>query len=427
MSSSHSLFFLVGTVAVLSCHEYDLLDMVFCMKQERIKSKKFQGVYYRVSTERKHLGKPDKAFWITWTQNGKKQWELVGNASAGYTEELAYQRRIEILNKVHAGQSPDIRSKRKAVTLEDVIQAFFNWRKGEGKDIYSDQTRHEKHVKPFFGIIPVQQITPEMLDKFKAAMLACQAPSSTKKLFGTLRSAVNFAIKRRIYTGINPFSTQTSTFTLPKENNKGERFLTRDEAKALLEQLELRSQKLHDEAFVALYTGMRSTEIFGLRGADIDENNKIANIYAKGGERETVLLPDEVLAVLLRYRTTPDALLFPKRGGGRAKQISTAFSRAVDTLSLNDGITDTRYKVWFHTLRHTFASWLAQSGEVGLHELMKHLRHKNIEMTLRYAHLIPDRQREHLSIIGKVMQGTDPLSSTDQPPSTHQDLPDDTE
>jgi integrase len=403
MSNAHGLFFLSGTVAVLPCHEYDLLVMVFCMKHERIKSKKFQGVYYRISIERKHLGKPDKAFWITWTQNGKKQWELVGLASNGYSEELAYQRRIEILNKVNEGQTPDIRSRRKAVTLETVVRAFFDWRKGEGKNTYSDETRHEKHVKPFFGAIPVQRITPEMLDKFKAAMLACQAPSSTKKLFATLRSAINFAIKRRIYTGVNPFSTQTSTFTLPKEDNKGERFLTRNEASALLENLEIRSEQLHDMALVALYTGMRATEIFGLRGADIDENHKVANIYAKGGNRETVLLSDEVLPVLLKYRTTPDGLLFQKRGGGRISQISNAFRHTVDALELNKGIDDARYKVWFHTLRHTFASWLAQSGDVGLHELMKLLRHKNIEMTLRYAHLIPDRQREHLAIITRIM------------------------
>jgi integrase len=397
------------------------------MKQDRIRFKKFPGVYYRVSTERVHLGKPDKAIWITWTQNGEKKWEHVGNASSGYTAEFANQRRIDILSKLNAGESPDIRSRRKAITLEDVVQAFFDWRKGEGKDTYSDKSRHEKHVKPFFGIIPIQQITPEMLDKFKASMLACQAPSSAKKLFGTLRAAVNFCIKRRIYTGINPFSTQTSTFTLPKENNKGERFLTRDEAKVLLDELEIRSQQLHDMAFVSLYTGMRSTEIFGMRGADIDENYKVANIYAKGGARETVLLPDEVLSLLLKYRTTPDALLFQKRGGGRINQISTSFVRAVDTLKMNDGVDDMRHKIWFHTFRHTFASWLAQSGEVGLHELMKLLRHKNVEMTLRYAHLIPDKQREHLAIISKVMLNADPSSNKAPLPSKHQDRQADSE
>jgi len=160
--------------------------MIF-MKQERKKSKKFQGVYYRISTERKHLGNPDRTFWITWTQNSKKEWENVGNASAGITEEYAYQRRIDILSKIHAGETPDIRSRRRAVTLEQVMAAFTDWRKGEGKDTYSDVSRHNKHVRPFFGDMPIQNITPEILDRFKAQMLACQAPSSAKKLFATLR------------------------------------------------------------------------------------------------------------------------------------------------------------------------------------------------------------------------------------------------
>ena len=280
------------------------------MKKERTKTKKFQGVYYRESTKRKHLGKPDKAFWITWTENGKKQWDNVGDASAGFTEEYAYQRLIAIKSKLNAGEVPDIRSRRKAVTLEAVMQAYLDWKAAEGKRVDSDKSRHEKHVKPFFGNMPVQNITPEVLDKFKAALLACQSPASAKKLFTTLRAAINFAIKRNIYTGKNPISTQTSTFTLPREDNKGERFLTREEAKKLLEELALRSTHLHDMAFVALYTGMRATEIFGLKGADIDENNKVANIYGKGGQRETVLLPDEVLTTLLKYRTAPDALLF---------------------------------------------------------------------------------------------------------------------
>jgi len=378
------------------------------MKQERQKSKKFQGVYYRISAEHKHLGKPDRTFWITWTQNGEKKWENVGKASNGVTEEYSYQRRVEILSKVHAGETPDIRSRRKKITLEGIMRAYLTWKEADGKRVDSDKSRHEKHVKPFFGDMPVQNITPETLDRFKAAMLACQSPASTKKLFTTLRAAINFAIKRDIYAGKNPISTQASTFTLPREDNKGERFLTESQAKALLTELALRSQHLHDMAFVALHTGMRATEIFGLRSADIDASNKVANIFGKGGHREPVLLSDDVLPVLLKYRTVPDALLFQKRGGGRHWAISKAFQRAVDSLGLNTGITDKRHKVWFHTLRHTFASWLAQSGEVGLHELMKHLRHKNIEMTLRYAHLIPDRQREHLAIISRVMNAPDP-------------------
>jgi site-specific recombinase XerD len=43
--------------------------------------------------------------------------------------------------------------------------------------------------------------------------------------------------------------------------------------------------------------------------------------------------------------------------------MSNAFNRAVDKLKLNEGIEDRRFKVTFHTCRHSFASRLVESGE----------------------------------------------------------------
>jgi hypothetical protein len=127
------------------------------MRNERVKSKKFQGVYFRLSTERKHLGKPDKTFWITWTEHGKKQWENVGNASLGITEEYAYQRRIKILGKLGTGGIQDIRAKRQSLSLEEVMAAYLDWKAAEGKRVDSDLSRHAKDVRPFFGNIPIQK------------------------------------------------------------------------------------------------------------------------------------------------------------------------------------------------------------------------------------------------------------------------------
>ena len=45
--------------------------------------------------------------------------------------------------------------------------------------------------------------------------------------------------------------------------------------------------------------------------------------------------------------------------------------------------------VTFHTLRHTFASWLVMEG-VRLFEVSQLLRHASIQMTERYAHLAPN-------------------------------------
>jgi integrase len=64
-------------------------------------------------------------------------------------------------------------------------------------------------------------------------------------------------------------------------------------------------------------------------------------------------------------------------------------------MGLNEGITDPRQKVTFHTLRHTFASWLAIQGE-SLITIKELLGHKSMAMTERYSHLTPDHK--HLAV-----------------------------
>lgn len=51
--------------------------------------------------------------------------------------------------------------------------------------------------------------------------------------------------------------------------------------------------------------------------------------------------------------------------------------------------TDRQRRIVFHSLRHTFASWMALAG-VDIYRIKTLMRHKTLEMTMRYAHLIPD-------------------------------------
>ena len=88
--------------------------------------------------------------------------------------------------------------------------------------------------------------------------------------------------------------------------------------------------------------------------------------------------------------------------------VSDTFARTVDELGLNntgeviqdkDGndipvrITDARQKVVFHTLRHTFASWLVQQG-TPLYTVAELMGHSTLEMSRRYSHLAPDTLRK---------------------------------
>jgi integrase len=60
-------------------------------------------------------------------------------------------------------------------------------------------------------------------------------------------------------------------------------------------------------------------------------------------------------------------------------------------IGFNKNITDRRQRVVFHTLRHTYASWLVMSGV--------DLWHKDVTMTQRYAHLAPEHLDKAVSIL----------------------------
>ena len=55
----------------------------------------------------------------------------------------------------------------------------------------------------------------------------------------------------------------------------------------------------------------------------------------------------------------------------------------------------------FHDLRHTFASWLVMRGR-SLKAVQDLLGHKTLTMTLRYAHLAPERLREDVAALDEV-------------------------
>jgi site-specific recombinase XerD len=79
-------------------------------------------------------------------------------------------------------------------------------------------------------------------------------------------------------------------------------------------------------------------------------------------------------------------LIFKDRNGKRIVEVSQSFDRAVKDLKLNEGVTDWRQKLVFHSLRHSYASWLVESG-TDLYTVSKLIGHSTLKMTERYSHL----------------------------------------
>ena len=313
---------------------------------------------------------------------------------------------------------------REKVTTGDLVDAYLAWGRSEGKYVDQHYSQYAAHLKDKIHCLPVVELTPNLLSNLKAQLLKTPTGNTKPKkskstrrgkrktlagqtvnnIFSFMRSAINRAIATGMWSGVNPLSTRGGTWAMVKANNERLRFLTREEAKALLDDLEKRHPQLHDMALLSLRTGLRPTEIFKLRGQDVDANACGLYIIQKGGKRVFVRVPEDMIRMLQAYRRKPAEPIFqqPRKKTAFTKT-PACFQTAVRKLGLAPEDGDSLYAVTLHTMRHTFASWLAQSGKVTLMELQKLMRHKNISMTMRYAHLFPGQESEKLSIIGEML------------------------
>lgn len=379
------------------------------MAHKRVKSSRFPGVYWRETTDpkRRHNGRPDRCYDYCIREAGKLKWVAVGWASEGFSEQKAANMRREALERLARGEEA-VREQAARFTLNMAADDYFGWMEGEGKHAKQEVNRYDVHVRDVLGHLPVSTVSTDHVDTLKKRMLKTHAPATVLKVLATCRALVNHAVRNGKWDGVNPFGRDR--LQMPRPQNKGERFLTPQEARGLLDALEKRSPQLHDMAWLSLKTGLRSTEIFRLTGADVDAQGGVLWVTEKGGRRVAVRVSPDVIAMLARYGRGAGEYIFQARGGGKLKQISDTFERVCVELKLmpesqERAGMDTRKKVWFHVLRHTFASWLAQSGTVTLQELRDIMRHSSITMTERYAHLIPGKAETKTALIGVILAG----------------------
>jgi len=209
--------------------------------------------------------------------------------------------------------------------------------------------------------------------------------------------------------GKSPFADGESL--LEKENNARKRFLSQDEITRLLAELKPKSL-VYRVVFCALNTGMRRGEILNLRWEEI-RNGFIYLTETKTNERREIPINDDLGAMLdeireeqrtPRRKVVPIAPLFqvtrePQESpsphvfiyaGKKVGRVPVSFYSALKRA----GIENFR----FHDLRHTFASHLVMRG-ASLKEVQELLGHKDIKMTMRYAHLAQENKKTAVSLL----------------------------
>lgn len=355
---------------------------------------KFIGVYFRKSRGgRMKGGKPDTCFYIAYRKESRLLWEKVGWAGEGYSPKLASEVRGERLRMIRHGQELP-KEKAKIPRFSEMAALYLEWAKENkaraGKD---DSFLHGKHLKDPLGVKRLNEITAFDLEKLKSNLTKKElSPATVKHCLVLIRQIYNKGFQWGHYKGPNPIKG----VKMPTLSNKRERFLSHEEADILLNELKAVSQSVHDQALLALHWGLRAGEIFNLRGQDLDFQNGIIRIMDPKNKASRTAYMAEAVREMLKARL-PENLndpIFKGRENGKERRfVSKTFERAVDRLGLNKDVEDPRQKVVFHTLRHTFASWLAIQG-TPLLTIKELLGHKTLAMTERYSHLIPSMKRD---------------------------------
>jgi integrase len=359
---------------------------------------KYAGVYEMTSDVRKHNRRSDTCYYVTYKHDGKKVWEKVGWASEGYSAKLASQVRAEHIRDIRHGEALP-KQKSKAPYFQTVSKEYIEWAKeNKSRSGREDYYLCKNHLSPRFDDKRLNEITSFDLERMKSDLTKQGlSPGSVKHCLVLVRQIYNKAMLWGLYKGENPIKG----VKLPAVQNQRERFLRYDEATLLLDDLkgnqggkknsdEKKYPQLHDMALLSLHCGLRAGEIFNLKGQDLDFENGLINISdPKNKESRKAYMTEAVREALSRrIPESPDDYVFKdRRHGDRITAIAPAFKKAVDKLKFNHGIKDPRQKITFHSLRHTFASWLALQGETIL-TIKELLGHKTIQMTLRYAHLM---------------------------------------
>ena len=196
----------------------------------------------------------------------------------------------------------------------------------------------------------------------------------------------------------NPFSQ----ISIPKKNSKLPVFLTNDQVDRLLETAKnddsIRGLRLLTMIEILYATGIRVSELVGLKLSSLYEKENFIFVTGKGNKERLVPVDQNTLSTIEKYLKVrveflnadknEDKWLFPSRNSKLGHISRQRFHQLLKVLCKEANI-DAKY-VSPHKLRHAFASHLLANG-MDLRSLQMLLGHSDISTTQIYTHVLSDR------------------------------------
>lgn len=357
------------------------------------------SVRKRVWTTRK--GEAKEA-WIVDYADGANKRRIRTFARKKEADAFAAKTKVEVGAGTHIALSGDV----------TVAEAAENWIKrvqadGRERSTLRQYRQHtDLHIVPRIGRIKLAKLTGKHIERFRDQLLASMSRAMARKVLVSLKSLLKVAHCSHLAVDVTIGKSQRAEHKL----EIGRDFPSTDEIKRLIEAT-ANNPRLHALLLMAALTGLRASELRGLRWYDVDLKAEELHVRQRADRygtigapkttesRRTVPLSPDVLMALKQWRLAcPKGaldLVFPS-GTGAVENHPNTLRRLVPVMVAAGVVTKAgKPKYTLHAFRHFFASWCINPKDRGGRELPAKvaqalLGHSSIVMTLdRYGHLFP--------------------------------------
>ena len=335
----------------------------------KIQRSKFFQIIYFVDGKRKTLS--------TKTADRKEAQKVLENFKASLNnpvQEIVHQLPIEV-----------------SLLLSNFRDEYLEYiQPAKSKNYYESISFSFKQLISFCGDLSLNVIDSRTIDKFVTSTFS-RTQRGAHLFYRTLKAAFNKAIEWN-YISINPFIK----VKFPKLSKSFPAFISEDELLIILTNTPY--QYLKDIFTVGFYTGLRLGELINMQWDWVDffRNQIIVkcsdDFITKSKKERIVPMSEKVKTILInRFNLAvhqPGEVVFYRIKGRKLHQetISKQFKDSVRKSNLNE-------KIHFHSLRHSFASLLAQKG-VSLYIIKELLGHEDLATTQIYSHLQQQNLRD---------------------------------
>ena len=234
-----------------------------------------------------------------------------------------------------------------------------------------------------------EQIAEDDVKSFMAEKLAGKASSSVILFLSALKYAYSNILKKDITAGIKR----------PKKEKRIPNVLTKEEVKKLLDACKNRKSRLMLSLLYA--AGFRVSELVSLKHSDLSFDEKTGHIRQAKGKKDRIFnIPNFLMDALKEQaemqKQSGQAFLF---SGARGRLTERNIQKIVKNAAKKAGI---QKDVHPHTLRHSFATHLLESG-TDIRYIQALLGHSSISTTEIYTHVSSEALKKIASPIDVLM------------------------